>query len=241
MSSFNNEEFKINGYTVKKCNEYPNYAVSYCGKVFRVSSGKEMKQALRGKPPYWYTRVCHDNKPKNVRVHRMVAFCWVHNKHPEAQDTVNHVDGDKLNNKVENLEWCTLAKNNQHGRTLEGNYGEGLYNTELDDSKVHEICSKLVEGYLAKDLSVEYDVSKDIIRKIKAGDTWFHIRNLYEIPHTYLTDFSVSTVCWVCSKIVEGISDQNIAKISSNDKLKVIDIKRIRHKIRYKSISDMYY
>lgn len=235
------KEFEIHGYKVRVCVEHPNYAISACARVFRISTGKEMSQRLSGVPEYWYTRCCHNNKASTVRVHRMLALAWLPNDNPEVKTTVNHKDGNKLNNSIENLEWVTLAQNNQHGCTLEGNYGEGLYNTELTDEYVHEICKKLVEGYRTIDIAKEYGVSNDIIRKIKAGDTWFHVRNLYEIPHKYRSDFSVATVHWVCNKIAEGVSDQNIAKISNNDKLKVIDVKRIRHKIRYKSITSLYF
>lgn len=234
--------FKINGYEVKVCPEYPNYAVSRCGKVFRISTQKEMAQNLMGTPSYMYTRTCHDNVAKNVRVHRMIALTWIVNDSPETKTQVNHIDGDKLNNSLDNLEWVTVAQNQQHGKSkILSNIGENLYNATLTEEQVHEVCKKLVEGYRTKDLAKEYNVTNDAVRKLKAGDTYFHIRKLYEIPHTYRSDFSKETVMWVCNRINEGISDLNIAKLSSNDNLKTIDIKRIRHKIRYKSISDMFF
>lgn len=237
-----NEIFKINGYEVKVCPNYPNYAVSRCGRVFRISSGKEMAQSLRGVPPYWYTRTCHNNVAKNVRVHRMIALTWIPNDSPDTKTQVNHKDGDKLNNSLENLEWVTNAQNIQHGMSeILSNIGENLYNATFTEEQVHEACKKLVEGYRTKDLAEEFGVTNDAMRKLKAGDTYFHIRKLYEIPHTYRTDFSKETVMWVCERINEGISDINISKMSTNKNLKTIDVKRIRHKIRYKSISDMFF
>jgi hypothetical protein len=234
--------FEIKGYKVKVCEEYPAYAVSKCGRIFRIDSEKEMTHTLQGVPKYWYIRTCINGKAACARVHRLLAKAWIPNPNPEIWTTVNHIDGNKLNNHLDNLEWCSLAQNQQHaGQNLESSRGEGLYNSSFDENTAHELCKKLSEGYRVRDLSDSYNISMDVLRKLKAGDTWFHVRKLYQVPHQYRTEFSTKTICWVCEKINEGISDQNIAKISTNKNLKVIEVKRIRHKIRYKDISDLYF
>jgi predicted DNA-binding protein YlxM (UPF0122 family) len=220
----------------------PNYAVSKCARVIRVDTLKDKIPSLRGIPPYYTIRVCNDGIAKQVKLHRMVAEAWVLNDNPEEKIQVNHIDGDKFNNHQSNLEWVTPSRNQRHA--IENNLkqkGEDLYNAELTEIQVHEICKHFVDGWIIKDISDKFNVSKDIIRKIKAGDTYFHVRQLYEIPHTYKNDFSESTVRWVCDKIIQTWSDKKISESSTNRNLTIIDVKRIRYKIRYKYISDEYF
>lgn len=231
----------INGLETKQCLHWPNYSASKCGRVFRISTRREMTQSKYGISEYMVVRTCHNNVAKNTFVHKMVASAW-HRISSPLYTVVNHKDGNKLNNHADNLEWCTLSQNTKHA-VATGLLGKGnqLYNSELTDEQVHEICKKLIDGALAKDLASQYNVSKDIIRKIRAGDTYFHVRQLYEIPHTYRHDFSEATIKWVCGKILEGYSDSGVVKLSTNPNLTIIEIKRIRYKIRYKYISDLFF
>ena len=238
-----NKSFYINNVEVKKCLLYPNYAASKCGKIYRISSGKLMASAVNtvGSMTYVQIRICHNNKASTVKRCRMVASAWIPNTDP-ARTHVNHINSISTDDRADNLEWVTPAENMNHGVKLGGKgIGENLYNSKLTDAEVHDVCKLLRDGLVVKDIAKKFNVSKDIIRKIRAGDTYFHIRCLYDLDHKYLHEFSESTVRWVCDKVSKGWSDKKIADESSNKNLTIIDVKRIRYGIRYYDISKEYF
>ena len=93
----------------KTIEDFPSYEVSNLG---RVRNKKTSKLLTLIPDKDGYLRV-HLNNDKNVkRVHRLVAQAFIPNK--TNKDQVNHKDGDKTNNAVDNLEWCTSKENNDH-------------------------------------------------------------------------------------------------------------------------------
>lgn len=61
---------------------------------------------------YFAVSLYKDCKKKNTFVHRLVAENFIENN--QNKKTVNHIDGNKFNNHVENLEWCTYSENHKH-------------------------------------------------------------------------------------------------------------------------------
>lgn len=87
-----------------------NYSVSSLGEVRNDQREKILKQATQG--GYKFVTLSINNRAKRLRVHRLVAEAFISNI--EKKPYVNHKDGDRSNNKVENLEWVTPAENTQH-------------------------------------------------------------------------------------------------------------------------------
>jgi hypothetical protein len=84
-------------------------AVTHLGDVF--SNGAKMKQ-YSDKDGYALVNKSVRGKTINFKVHRLVAEIYIPN--PENKRCVNHIDGNKTNNKVENLEWVTHSENMYH-------------------------------------------------------------------------------------------------------------------------------
>lgn len=97
----------------KDIEEYEGfYQISTLGRVKRVATGRILKNG-KNRGGYLYVDLCKNGKRKNHKIHRLVAKAFIPN--PENKPEVNHVDEDKTNNMVSNLEWSTRKENLNHG------------------------------------------------------------------------------------------------------------------------------
>lgn len=89
----------------------PGYDVSTKGRVKNNKTGRIMKTQVNDNG-YEVLQLHHNKHYSSERVHRLVAETFIEGGSPDLD--VNHIDGDKLNNNVENLEWCTRKENIHH-------------------------------------------------------------------------------------------------------------------------------
>ena len=101
---------------------YENYEVSNKGKIRSLSyKGTGKIKELTGakdKDGYLMVCLCKGEKQKVCSIHRIVAFTFIEND-DETKTQVNHIDEDKTNNSVENLEWCNAKYNINYGTRTE--------------------------------------------------------------------------------------------------------------------------
>lgn len=95
-------------------NEFNNYAISNYGRLKNVKKDKILTP-VKNKKGYMEYTFCQNNTKKTFRIHRLVAYYFIKNVY--LKPYINHIDGDKTNNNVENLEWCTAKENDEHART----------------------------------------------------------------------------------------------------------------------------
>lgn len=92
-------------------NSINNYEVSSCGKFRNINNHRIYKFKLTN--GYLTTKVrLINSKYKDQGIHRLVAYTFIEN--PNNKPFVNHKDGNKSNNHIDNLEWVTQSENTQH-------------------------------------------------------------------------------------------------------------------------------
>lgn len=107
-------------------------------------------------------------------VHRIVAETFIPN--PENKPQVNHIDGNKANNSVSNLEWCTCSENQYHGFKI-GLKPKGTLHpfskfTEKDILYIKNNYSKDKKGFGIRSLAKQFNVCDSTIRQIITGKTY---------------------------------------------------------------------
>lgn len=112
---------------------------------------------------------------KSYLVHRLVALTFISNIHNKEQ--VNHKNGIKTDNRVDNLEWCTRLENMRHAYVNGLNHngkGEAARNVKLTQKQVDEIRQKYIPKCkgLSEKLAQEYNVSKHTIKQIWQNIRW---------------------------------------------------------------------
>lgn len=159
---------------------YDQYYVSSCGKVFGCK-GDEMRTEVsnRGYKRVWLTI---NGKRERYSVHRLVALCFIPN--PDKKLEVNHIDGNKLNNDVSNLEWCTRSENEQHAwkNGLKPNLVKGKFGKDHISSKPI-VCVETGKVYgchreVAEERGTNINSTSHLTRACKYGylDKGYHWR-----------------------------------------------------------------
>lgn len=102
----------INGYEGMYSVDSSGEVYSYKRKSKKALAGAVIYSNARNATTYRMVTLFKNGGQENFYYHRLVATAFVPN--PEGKKEVNHVDGDKLNNHMENLEWSTRSENTQH-------------------------------------------------------------------------------------------------------------------------------
>ena len=90
--------------------DYPIYSVSNLGNVKNNTTNKIMRPTIKG--GYYNISLTNESYCKTFKVHRLVALAFIEN--PENKPDVNHIDKNKINNNLSNLNWMTRKENNIH-------------------------------------------------------------------------------------------------------------------------------
>lgn len=150
----------------------PDYFITEDGEVYKVKKVK-IRIASNG---YWMAHMV-DSAGKKVykTIHRILANIFIPN--PDNKPQVSHIDGDRSNFKLNNLEWATQVENEAqkriHNRIVQGQKHYGAKMTEKDVLEIRKIYeSKAMNG---RELAKLYNTSYKNISSIIRRKTWKHI------------------------------------------------------------------
>jgi hypothetical protein len=176
------------------------YTVNNAGRVMSVErmikrenstpmfiSGKELKPFFGD--GYKFVKLNKGKSSKTTAVHRLVALAFI--PKPDGCNCVNHIDGNKTNNHVSNLEWTTQSENMKHAwRTklctgTKKELGEMHHQAKLTNEQVAEARRRYAAGERAKVLAEEYGITRTAFHNMLTGKTWGYLPGAVD-PHTRL-------------------------------------------------------
>lgn len=149
---------------------YNKYIEHRGGKRFR--KGKIMKPAITPKG-YKRIRLSKNGTGKSFMLHRLVAQAFIPNL--EGKPQINHIDGNKENNVIDNLEWCTNGENQVHAWKYGLNKGvTGMFKGENNRNAKKIICTTTGEVFnYIKLASKKYEIDRTSISKCCNGKAKF--------------------------------------------------------------------
>lgn len=162
------------------------YQVSSYGRVKRIGAapgaqvGRILKLQFNPSNGGMQVRLCWHSKHTTEKVHRLVAEAFLDKPTPEHNE-VNHKNGNRKDNRVENLEWVTRSENIRHsydvlGRKRSDLRGEQIGNSKLTRKEVKQIRALYSTGeWTQEELAEKFGVSQVLISKIVRGELWSHI------------------------------------------------------------------
>lgn len=152
---------------------YENYLISNLGNV--KNKKNKLLKVYKPKDNYSTIMLYKNNTRKLYSIHRLLAIHFLPN--PDNKPCVNHINGIKSDNNLNNLEWCTYSENEIHSITLlnkkhNGVKGINNHNNKLKERDIIDIRkSNLSQRTLAK----KYNVCKTTIKNILDRKSWCHI------------------------------------------------------------------
>ncbi len=158
------------------------YQVSNEGRVRgldrNINSPHESTRRIRGKVlipkkctkgRYLQQAMCKEGIVKYILIHRMVAFAFIEGYFEGAE--VNHINGDRYNNSVDNLEWCHRSYNIQHSYNTGLRIGtvltrEQCHLSKLSSEEAQQVIELRLRGVPYKQIAEQYSMSVSGLEKI---------------------------------------------------------------------------
>lgn len=127
-----------------KIQGFEDYTISSTGEVINTRTGRKLKPDIT-KHGYHRFTLSKNGEVKRFFAHQLVALHYIPN--PNHSKMVNHINGVKTDNRIENLEWCTCKQNTIHAfQTGLRKSGEESYQAKLTNETVKLLCEEIQKG-----------------------------------------------------------------------------------------------
>lgn len=173
--------------------EFPRWEINEQGHIRSIKT-KVDKFVYVNVQGYVAANFKRKGKSFSRKIHRLVGEMFL----PEPEEwlvvlcankwpfkvCINHIDHDKQNNHVTNLEWCDIAQNNQaamEAGVVPPLKGELNGRAILTEDLVHKLCKSYEDGMMPKEAVEVYGISRQQATKIRAGYNWKHVSSQYNI------------------------------------------------------------
>ena len=157
------------------------YYITEDGRCYKSITNKFLKGQVNYKNKYLsYNLTMPDGSKKRCYAHRLVAQAFIPN--PQNKKEVNHIDGNKANNYIDNLEWATSSENKQHAIEYELRKFQHVFCFNKDKELVAEYLS-INDAARAAQISVsliQQEVNKDI-KALSGGFYWSYEKQLNKV------------------------------------------------------------
>jgi hypothetical protein len=152
------------------------YEVSNLGNV-RLFRNKRLRKPTPNRLGHLVCTLSYKQKTVTSFVHRYVALAFIPN--PDNKPIVNHKNGIKTDNRVENLEWVTNQENSTHAHKtglVKYKFGENNGHSKFTEKQVLEIVAKYKNKENIKLLAKEYNCTPSGIYQILRGNNWKYLK-----------------------------------------------------------------
>ncbi len=152
------------------------YGINENGVIWSNKRNKPMTRSV-DKDGYYKIHLYDGKKLHNCYLHRLLAIQFIEGQ-TKINNQVNHINGIKSDNNLQNLEWVSNKENRIHAFKLglqKGRPGEKHHNVKLKEEDIHKIRDLLKTGLSTYKIAALYSVSQSQIFKIKKGIRWTHI------------------------------------------------------------------